>query len=172
MDVGGDETRNRVEAPYSLISPRLYKKIARSVPIFCVDLLIQKDKEFLLVKRKNSPLRGKFWIVGGRVLLGEDPLEAAHRKAKEEVGLELDGITFVGYLSDIFNKNSFESTEYHTISIVYLCHPKHTNVMLDDQSSEWKWGELPQRFLDTVSWSKTTYGSIYDPPSIPGAYRE
>ena len=172
MDSRRDETGAGVEAPISLISPRLYKKISKSVPIFCVDLLIQREGKFLLVKRKNNPLKGKFWIIGGRVLLGEDPIEAAHRKAREEVGLDLDGVTFVGYLSDVFNKNSFESTEYHTISLVYLCNPIVGEIKLDDQSEEWKWGDLPERFMEKISWSKTCYGSRYDPPSIPGSYRE
>ena len=172
MDPGRDETGTSLEASQALIAPRLYRKIARSVPIFCVDLLIQKDRKFLLVKRKQPPLKGKYWIVGGRVLLGEDPIDAARRKAKEEVGLELDGVTFVGYLSDVFNKNAFESTEYHTISIVFLCHPKNTSVSLDDTSSDWKWGDLPERFLRTVSWARTAFGTIYDPPGIPGSYRE
>ena len=161
-----------MEAPIALIAPRLYKKIARTVPIFCVDLLIQNGRDFLLIKRKQPPLMGEYWIVGGRVMLGEHPVSAAKRKAKEEVGLELDGITFVGYLSDVFNKNAFESTEYHTISIVFLCHPKNTNVKLDDTSADWKWGELPKRFLNTIEWARTTFGTVYDPPSIPGAYGE
>ena len=172
MDSRRDETGAGVEAPISLISPRLYKKIAKSVPIFCVDLLIQNGEDFLLVKRRQPPLKGEYWIVGGRVLIGEDPIDAARRKAKEEVGLDLDGVTFVGYMSDVFNKNSFESTEYHTVSLVFLCSPKHTNVKLDKTSDDWKWGQLPERFLRTVSWSKTCYGSRYDPPSIPRSYRE
>lgn len=163
MDPGGDAGRTCLEAPESLIAPRLYRKIARSVPILCVDLLIQREGKFLLVKRKNSPLRGEFWIVGGRVLLGESPLEAAYRKAKEEVGMELSSACFVGYLSDVFNKNAFESTEYHTVSLVYLCSPRNVFVTLDSQSSEWKWGDLPERFKRKMAWSSTVVGSSFDP---------
>ena len=134
-------------ASHALIPAKLYKKIVSSLPIVCVDLLIWRNRKLLLVKRKNAPLKGKWWVVGGRVLLGEDPRDAVIRKAKEEVGLELEKINFVGYYSDVYQENVFERTPYQTISLVFICTPKNGDVKLDDQSGAFKWADgIPQRF--------------------------
>ena len=43
------------------LEQKLYKKIMESMPIVCVDaLIINEKKEYLLVKRKNEPLKNKF----------------------------------------------------------------------------------------------------------------
>jgi ADP-ribose pyrophosphatase YjhB (NUDIX family) len=136
-----------LEAPVALISPRLYRKISSRIPILCVDLLIKRGTKTLLVKRKNHPLKGQWWIVGGRVFIGEDPMDAARRKAREEVGLEVSSLLFAGYYSDIYPRSAFERTEYQTVSLVFECEAAGA-IKLDAQSSDHKWSEtLPPRFV-------------------------
>ena len=54
------------------IEEKDYIKIMQTIPVVCVDALIQnKKQEFLLVKRDNEPLKGKFWMPGGRLHKGE-----------------------------------------------------------------------------------------------------
>lgn len=92
-------------------------------------------------------MKGEWWVVGGRVFIGEDPVDAARRKAKEEVGLDIDCPRFVGYYSDVYPRSAFERTEYQTVSLVFECSPKSGAVKLDAQSSGYKWSEqLPPRF--------------------------
>lgn len=136
-----------MDAP-QFIEPRLYRKICSRIPILCVDLIIEDYLgKYLLVRRKNHPLRGKWWVPGGRVHLFEDPMDAALRKCHEEVGRELVSIKFVGYMSDKFDRNVFERREYHTISIVFRGAIDGGPITLDSQSSDYKWADrLPNRF--------------------------
>lgn len=143
-----------METSRALIEPRLYRKISSRIPILCVDLLIWHERKLLLVKRKNHPLRGQWWVVGGRILLGEEPLAAVHRKAKEEVGLELERAVFVGYYSDIFERNRFEKCECQTVSLVFNCSPRGGEVVLDSQSSTYKWADgMPERLQRKLMYS-------------------
>jgi colanic acid biosynthesis protein WcaH len=143
-----------METSLPLIETRLYRKISSRIPIVCVDLLIWHEKKLLLVKRKNHPLKGQWWVVGGRILLGEEPLAAVHRKAKEEVGLDITKTNFVGYYSDIFERNRFEKTECQTVSLVFICSVSSTNVVLDRQSSAFKWAPvLPERLSAKLMFS-------------------
>ena len=136
----------------TLIEPRLYRKISSRIPILCVDLIITDEfGKYLLVKRKNHPLRGQYWVVGGRVLLGEKPEAAAHRKAVEEIGLELVSPRMVGIMSDVFNRNRFERCECHTVSVVYKGFVENGSIKLDSQSSEYQWADnLPKRFMERL----------------------
>lgn len=140
-------------ASRALIPRKLYRKISANVPIVCVDLLIWRDHKLLLVRRKNHPLRGHWWLVGGRVLLGEDPKDAARRKAKEEAGLELVSCKFVAYYSDVFPRNAFERTPTQTVSLVFICEASG-DVVLDKQSSAYKWADgMPPRFARKICHS-------------------
>jgi 8-oxo-dGTP pyrophosphatase MutT (NUDIX family) len=66
----------------------LYNRILRTVPITCIDVAIVANGAVLLVKRKDAPARGKWWVPGGRVYKGEMMKDAAIRKCREEVGIE------------------------------------------------------------------------------------
>ena len=67
----------------SFIQENLYKKIIKNVPILCVDLIIKYHDQYLLVQRKESPLKGEWWVPGGRVQIGETLEAAAKRKLTE-----------------------------------------------------------------------------------------
>lgn len=71
----------------SYIGQELYNKILENVPIACVDIAIIVDGSVLLVKRKDAPAKGEWWVPGGRILKGETMKDAAKRKAQEEVGI-------------------------------------------------------------------------------------
>ncbi len=64
-----------------------YRHFLESMPIACVDVAIVQRGAVLLVKRKDAPARGQWWVPGGRVWKGETMRETAARKALEEVGL-------------------------------------------------------------------------------------
>lgn len=124
----------------TLIPLKEYKRIVASMPIACVDLIISRGwNDDLLVKRKNAPLKGKWWVPGGRILLNETPAQAAVRKAKEEVGLDVPEMWFIGYFSGIFQ-------EGQCVSLVFRVEVPDFKVKLDSQSSAYKWGKLPKDF--------------------------
>ena len=134
-----------------MIKEHLYKEIIRKVPILCIDLVLKNHlKQFLLVKRNNEPLAGKWWVSGGRVFIEETVQEAVYRIAYEEVGLHLKNISFIGYYDNTFNENVFEDkVKYKTVSLVFESKiDKMDIVIIDDQSSAYKWSKtLPSSFI-------------------------
>ena len=136
-----------------LLSAERYAEIVRDVPILCVDLIIVGPfNKFLLVERKNEPMAGQFWIPGGRVMRDEPIQAAAIRLAREEVGLELDSIKLHGIYEEVFEKSAANpATGIHTLSAVYWCVARHSDVKVDDQSASYRWSEeLPEHLLTNL----------------------
>ena len=133
-----------------IIPAEHYKKILEVLPVLCVDIIIRnQNEECLLIKRVNEPMKGQWWVIGGRVLKGESLEQAAKRKVREEVGLEVEKVEPVGYYEDVSGINPFESaTPLHSVSIVFLTHIQNEQrITLDYQSSDWKYSkELPEFF--------------------------
>ena len=84
------------------------------IPRITVDGIIQKNKEILLVKRKNPPFQGKWALPGGFVDYGETTEEAVCREIFEETGLKTRIIALCGVYSD-----PKRDPRGHTISIAY-----------------------------------------------------
>ena len=97
---------------------KLYKKIVRSVPILCVDLVIKKGSKTLLIKRKLPPRSGYWCLVGGRVHYNETVMQAVRRQAKVELGLKVKVIKFIGVYD-----NPKRDPSKHSISLAYLVTP-------------------------------------------------
>lgn len=126
-----------------------YRKVLSSVPIVCVDCLVVNDSgEFLLVKRRNEPLKGQFWIPGGRLHKSERLTDAVHRKMREEIGVDVEILENVGFFEEFFDRSA-ENVEggVHSISIVYVVRPLSYVIRLDGQSDDWGWfKKLPAQF--------------------------
>ena len=76
------------------LSGDLYGRLVRDCVVVCTDCLIVRynpstaRKECLLVERASEPVKGVWWLPGGRLLKGETFFDAAIRKAKQETGIE------------------------------------------------------------------------------------
>ena len=133
-----------------MIPVKKYRAIIDILPILCVDVIIVNQRgEYLLVKRANEPLKGRYWVVGGRVCKGETMQEAAIRKVHEEVGLKVKRLRLSGYYEEIFRENPFGlGSGVHTVSIVFTTIVEGAKpIRLDSQSTHWKYAkELPFDF--------------------------
>ena len=119
-----------------------YQHIVDTMPILCVDLVLSdRNCKYLLVKRNNDPLKGKWWVPGGRVFKDESLEEAAVRKAREELSLEITKPKLWGY-------HEYLLGEIHAVSFVFtIVVGDFAKIILDNQSSEWKLSEdLPDGF--------------------------
>lgn len=138
-----------------MIHEGLYRQILSVMPIVCIDIVIRNETgQYLLARRKNEPLKGEWWVVGGRILHGESVRKACTRKAREEVGLDITKLRFLGFYEDVFDKNSFQVPDpYHTLSVVFEAYvATEQYIQLDSQHSEWNWfDELPARFVFAVA---------------------
>ena len=71
------------------IKEEIYSEIVKSIPIVCVDAIIKKDNQFLVIQRKENPLKGEWWVPGGRVHIGEELVVALMRKLSEELSINI-----------------------------------------------------------------------------------
>ncbi|HCE45316.1 MAG TPA: hypothetical protein DET40_17385 [Lentisphaeria bacterium] len=131
-----------------IIPESKYRQIIACLPILCVDIVIEVNGLYLLVKRNNAPKKGRWWVPGGRIHKGESAVSAVKRKAMEETGLSIHHVKPLGYYEGVFRNSSFDKTHggYHAISIVFACKASLKGISLDDQSSGWKLDSLPGDF--------------------------
>jgi len=112
------------------IEEELYKKFVDLMPIACVDVLIHDDDgNILLVKRNQEPAKDKWWVIGGRLLKEETMPEAAVRKAKEEVMLDVEVEKFIGVYDEFFD-TSIQGFPTHTVCVAFLA--KANNLLMAD----------------------------------------
>ena len=114
-----------------MIPQNLYNQIVQQMPIVSVEAIIKKDNTLLFLKRNNPPVKGEWWFAGGRIRKGETFHEALYREVKEETGLVVDVIRFVGVYNRIF-------VDRHDISLVFLCKCYDDKVVLNGEHSMFK----------------------------------
>lgn len=129
----------------SFIPDDLYRKIVEHVPIACVDIAIAANGAVLLVRRKDPPAVGQWWVPGGRVLKGEMLTETAARKAREEVGIDCRVGRIVHTAEAIFPDGPFGQA-IHSINSCFLLTPASPDFRptLDSRHEEYRWvKEIP-----------------------------
>jgi len=87
-------------------------------PIAGVGVVVFRNEEVLLVKRKKAPYKGQWSIPGGKQRLGETVTQAAHRELMEETGVEVNELTLVDVI-DIIVPDEEGKILYHYIVTDY-----------------------------------------------------
>lgn len=121
------------------------------MPLLCVDGVIRNSSDrVLLVKRSNEPLKGRWWVPGGRVLKGESLEQAFRRKMRQELGLKVADVYCIGYFEATTMRHlglGPRGGQLHSLSMVFEARTDATGVTLDSQSSDWGFfPKLPSRF--------------------------
>lgn len=102
-----------------MIPKEEYNKILDSMPIPCVDLVIQHNGSFLLGKRSNEPMKDKYWFVGGRIRKGETFYECLTRLLKEEANItDIKSFRYIDTLETFFDIGPM-GKPIHTINVTY-----------------------------------------------------
>jgi len=95
--VRGDESR--IECPAcGFVS---YASSKTTAGALCVD-----DGCVLLARRRAEPFRGRWDIPGGFLEEGEHPLDGLRRELREETGLEVEPLEFLGIWMDRYGGDS------------------------------------------------------------------
>ncbi len=115
-------------------------------PTPCVDGVLIKDENVLLIKRGHSPYEGKWALPGGFVEYGETTENAVTREFQEETGLSVTIDRLVGVYSD-----PKRDPRGHNISITYLLSNPKGEPKGGDDAKEAKWwpiDNLPELAFD------------------------
>jgi len=106
MDAVREEDRRRMKCPAC-------GYIQYRNPSSAAGVIVMRDSEVLLVKRRYEPYRGKWVIPSGFIEYDEDIREAAVREVAEETGLEVE-------LTGIHAAEScFDDPRGNTILVLY-----------------------------------------------------
>ncbi len=117
----------------------LFSSFLEHMPQVCVELVFEAEVGILLAKRTIEP-RIWFWP-GGRLYKGEQLEEAAHRFAREELGLEITIVDQLGPYSHFWPESPAEgSPSRHTVNHVFYVTPatEEFEITLDDQHSAYR----------------------------------
>jgi colanic acid biosynthesis protein WcaH len=117
-----------------------YREFLESMPIACVDIAIVHRGAVLLVKRKDAPAKGQWWVPGGRVRKGETMRETAARKAREEVGLTCHVGPIIHTAETIFPDGP-DGVAVHSINTCFFLYPASAAIRarLDAHHGGAKW---------------------------------
>ena len=106
-------------------------------PLPTVDVILQKNSNVLLVKRKKDPFKDYLALPGGFVIEGEKVEDAVKREAFEETSLEIEPIDILGVYSD-----PKRDPRGHILSVVFVGTILSGQPKAGDDSQEIEWVEL------------------------------
>lgn len=109
-----------------------YDEIISLVPIVCIDVAIVYDGKILLIKRRDEPAAGEWWLPGGRLYKGETLKGCALRQADEETGLHCEVGPMIHYASTDFGT-------VHSVNFCYLLFASDDDVKLDETCLDYVW---------------------------------
>lgn len=119
--------------------------VVRNVPIVSVDLLVETPSGVLLVERTNRPAEGEWFVPGGRVHKGERLVEAVHRVAREELGVEVDVVESLGAYEHLYDDADVDDAGgKHYLANGFLVRTDATEFDLDDQHGDARLGRFPE----------------------------
>ncbi len=91
----------------------IYKNSAPTASI----LIVRGDK-VLLAKRDVEPFKGEFDVVGGFLQYGEHPLRGVLRETREETGLKVKVLAFLGVYMDTYGKGGKSTLNFYYIGSI------------------------------------------------------
>ena len=130
------------------IPEKLYKIFIKNMPIFCIDFLYECEDEYLLLKRVQEPLKGQFWLPGGRLRLNETIEDCVSRIQEREIGRFIKEYEIIGF-SNYFFEYSKNARAIHTPTLLFKIKTKTKFVpKLDNSHSDYIWTKnLPSEFI-------------------------
>jgi 8-oxo-dGTP diphosphatase len=114
-------------------------------------LVVSGDK-FLLGERNKENYNGYWVIPGGGVKFGETVQDAAIREIKEETGLDVEIIDFIGHKEAINVPGN-----YHSIIFFFLARPKQINIEAKDDISQARFFSIDEiknlKVIESAEWA-------------------
>ena len=125
-----------------------YQGILKKMPIFCADYLIIAEKKYLLIKRNDEPVKGVYWVIGGRLRFKETMAQLAERVQMQEIGRSFPECKIIGF-SNYFFPNVPNARATHTPTLLHIvAADKMFEPKIDNKHTDYIWSEkLPDELL-------------------------
>ncbi|OGH19931.1 MAG: hypothetical protein A3D74_00650 [Candidatus Levybacteria bacterium RIFCSPHIGHO2_02_FULL_37_13] len=121
-----------------------FLNIYGKVPRLCVEIVVEQRQGILLTLRDIPPGKGLWHFPGGSVLYDESVFDAAHRIAKEELGVEIHINKFLGFTDWYKSKNAVG----HSVSLLFSAKITKGEIKTNFQAIEAKFFKtLPQNIM-------------------------
>ena len=103
--------------------------------VIAVSSFIVKDSKLLLIKRTsgNKHFANAWEIPGGRLEVGEDPIQGVKREAKEETGIDVE------VLHPLSVKHFVREDGQTVTKLNFLCRALSSDVKLSEEHSVFEW---------------------------------
>jgi colanic acid biosynthesis protein WcaH len=159
-----------------MLDVQTFKAVIENTPLVSIDLCLVCNGQILLGKRRNDPLKRRWFTPGGRIHKNETWQDALLRVAEAELGLigiAVEDFALMG-VWDHFYKNSAldQNTSTHYVNLPhYVRFQSKPQITLDDQHGDFKWFDLAvvssdEKFHAYVrnyaSWLLNKIERIYD----------
>jgi ADP-ribose pyrophosphatase YjhB (NUDIX family) len=115
---------------------------SNSEPTAC-GLVVDDEGRLLLVRRAVDPHQGTWDLPGGFLEEAEAPLDGLRRELREETGLEVEPVDFVGAWLDVYGEGPDAAT---TLNLYWTARVIGGEAVAGDDASELDWfarDELP-----------------------------
>ncbi|MGE3840718.1 MAG: NUDIX domain-containing protein [Vicinamibacterales bacterium] len=122
--------------------------------------IVAPDGRVLVIRREHDPGRGLLGLPGGFVDYGETAEDALRREVREEVGIDLDGMT---YFCSFPNEYAFAAVTYRTLDFFYVARSATVSAAQPlDQVSAIEWLDPERVDLDRVAFAslRNAFGLI------------
>jgi 8-oxo-dGTP pyrophosphatase MutT (NUDIX family) len=145
---------NSSSIPFSFFPPSSFNPRVEIVAVW-----LEKNKKILFLQKtsfsKYAP--NKWAPLGGKIEKGENPLEAAIRETKEEVGINLNQEQ-IQFLATLYVRDPKLDFIYHMYRAIY---PNSSTLTLSEEHLAYAWVELEEALeLDLMGGVQETI-SIY-----------
>jgi colanic acid biosynthesis protein WcaH len=137
----------------------LFAEFTARMPQVCVEVVLDTEAGILLAKRTNKPAKGEWFWPGGRLYKGEKLESAAHRVAREELGIDVAIEERLGVYAHFWETSAVAGeASRHTVNVVFRVTPGEPEfeIVLDEQHEAYRFlsergselHEYVQRYID------------------------
>lgn len=134
------------------ITPQLMREWLAVAPMPTVNIVVMKGAYVLLLKRKNSPEKDKWFTPGGILTKGKEAMFQALEILYDETRIEAQNLTLL-LVDDEFYSEGYGTRDVHLVTVVYKHEAESTDVTTNDEHHEYGWfpvTALPQKLHQNV----------------------